>query len=181
MSRMKLDAIVVVDIETTCWDTKPAPKGEIIEIGATLLDLQKGPQAKRSILVTPRHTKVSEFCTKLTTLTQKDIDGGTSLQNACNILLTEFDSKNRTWASYGDYDRKQFQDECRSKGVDYPFGPRHINVKNLFAVMKRLPSEVGLDQALILNNMSLEGTHHRGGDDSWNIAKILWELLKPKT
>lgn len=32
-------------------------------------------------------------------------------------------------------------------------------------------------QALELLNIPLEGTHHRGGDDAWNIAGILAKLI----
>jgi inhibitor of KinA sporulation pathway (predicted exonuclease) len=41
-----------------------------------------------------------------------------------------------------------------------------------------LHAEVGLPQALALHGLTLEGTHHRGHDDSWNIAALLAELLK---
>jgi hypothetical protein len=33
-------------------------------------------------------------------------------------------------------------------------------------------------EALRIMQLPLEGTHHRGGDDAWNIAGILSELLK---
>jgi inhibitor of KinA sporulation pathway (predicted exonuclease) len=29
-----------------------------------------------------------------------------------------------------------------------------------------------------LYGLPLEGTHHRGHDDAWNIAAVLWEVLK---
>ena len=32
-------------------------------------------------------------------------------------------------------------------------------------------------EALELLNLPLEGTHHRGEDDAWNITNILSELL----
>lgn len=32
-------------------------------------------------------------------------------------------------------------------------------------------------EALTLLNLTLEGVHHRAGDDSWNVARILSELL----
>jgi inhibitor of KinA sporulation pathway (predicted exonuclease) len=34
-----------------------------------------------------------------------------------------------------------------------------------------------MDQALAVLGLPLEGTHHRGGDDAWNIAAILGHLL----
>jgi inhibitor of KinA sporulation pathway (predicted exonuclease) len=75
------------------------------------------------------------------------------------------------------YDRRQFERQCQSRYVSYPFGSRHINVKSLLAIIHALPQEVGMAKALELLNLPLEGTHHRGGDDAWNIAGILSELL----
>jgi hypothetical protein len=34
-----------------------------------------------------------------------------------------------------------------------------------------------MSEALALLNLPLEGVHHRGGDDAWNIAGILSELV----
>jgi inhibitor of KinA sporulation pathway (predicted exonuclease) len=185
MRNFNLKSVLVVDIEATCWEPKPLSKSkefesEIIEVGICELSLDKGISNKRSIIIRPQYSKVSDFCTGLTTLTQKDVDAGTSLRTACETLESEFGSRNKVWASYGDYDRKQFEKECRSKSVDYPFGPRHINVKNLFALMFRLDREVGMPEALDLLGLKLEGTHHRGVDDASNIAKILEIILEKK-
>jgi inhibitor of KinA sporulation pathway (predicted exonuclease) len=54
---------------------------------------------------------------------------------------------------------------------------RYLNVKTLFALMHALPHEVGMDEALRTLHLPLEGTHHRAGDDVWNIALILATLL----
>jgi inhibitor of KinA sporulation pathway (predicted exonuclease) len=93
------------------------------------------------------------------------------------LLQQQYSSKNRVWASYGDYDRRQFEQQCRSFQVNYPFGPTHINVKNFFAIAHQLPKEVGMAKALEILQLPLEGTHHRAGDDAWNIARIFAELL----
>ena len=188
MGRIKLDKVIVVDVEATCWEPKPVSnarefQSEIIEVGLCTIDLngkatdEFGREQRRSIIVKPKYSKVSRFCTELTNLTQADVDAGVSLEVACKAIRDEFDSKNRVWVSFGDYDRKQFQDECQSKGVDYPFGPRHINVKNVFAILNRLDSEVGMPTALDKLGLQLDGTHHRGVDDAWNIAKIASKVL----
>lgn len=178
----RLDHVLVIDIESTCWDGGLAPKGEtndIIEVGLTPLELHTGRRLeKRSILVRPERSKLSPFCTQLTTLTQRQVDGGVPFKDACKVLETEYHAPERLWASYGDYDRRQFEKQCRDQGVRYPFGPSHLNVKTLFAVGRGLPTEVGLPQALALLGLKLEGTHHRGDDDAWNIAAVLWEVLK---
>lgn len=177
----KLDQILVIDIEATCWPGAP-PEGqesEIIEIGICPLDVATGERLeKRSILVKPQRSKVSEFCTELTGLTQKQLHKrGTSFEKACALLEREYLSKKRLWASYGDYDRNQFKRQCEAARVGYPFSPGHINVKSLVGVVHALPYEVGLTRALEMMGLEMEGTQHRGSDDAWNIAKVLSRLL----
>ena len=46
--------------------------------------------------------------------------------------------------------------------------------------MERLPREVGLDGAFAHLGWEMEGVHHRGDDDAWNIARIYIEALKQK-
>lgn len=179
MSR-KMDSIVVIDIESTCWKVKPpaGEESEIIEIGICLVDIQSGhPRDRESILVKPERSRVSPFCTELTTLTQQQVDAGISFAEACSILKSEYQSSDRVWASFGDYDRNMFEKQCKSRGIKYPFGPRHLNIKTLFALVYALPKEVGMPAALEDLYLPLEGTHHRGGDDAANIAKILSKLL----
>lgn len=176
----KLDHVIVVDVESTCWDGSPPPgeASEIIEIGICPLELSTGRRlGKRSILIRPRRSQVSEFCTRLTTLTPEQVNAGVTFTEACEILRREYQSRERVWASFGDYDRTMFQKQCESTGVPYPFGPRHVNVKTLFAVGQGLPHEVGMGDALELLGVALEGTHHRGDDDAWNTAGILASLL----
>jgi inhibitor of KinA sporulation pathway (predicted exonuclease) len=179
MARL-LDAVVVIDLEATCWEGDP-PQGEqpeIIEIGLCTVAVASGERmAREGILVRPQHSTVSPYCTRLTTLTQEQVDGGILFAEACARLRKEYQTKERVWASYGDYDRRQFERQCQEQGVAYPFGPGHLNVKTLYALMHALHREVGMDEALRLLDLPLEGTHHRAGDDAWNIGLILSRLL----
>ncbi|ATE53230.1 MULTISPECIES: 3'-5' exonuclease [Actinosynnema] len=174
-----LDRVLVVDVEATCWEGAP-PGGQvsdIIEIGVCEYDVALGERVERhSLLVRPTRSEVSPFCTSLTTLTQEQVGRGLDFGVAC-ARLRELGSHERVWASYGDYDRKQFQRQCADLGVPYPFGPRHLNVKTLFALTRGLHREVGMAQALALAGLPLDGTHHRGDDDAWNIAALLGTLL----
>jgi inhibitor of KinA sporulation pathway (predicted exonuclease) len=176
----RLDQVLVIDVEATCWEGAPPPgqENEIIEIGLCPIDVATGRRlAKESLLVRPERSRVSAFCTRLTTLTQEQVDGGIPFAEACDRLRRNYFGGLRTWASYGDYDRNQFERQCRSSGVKYPFGPTHLNVKNLFALFRGLHHEVGMAQALEMLGLPLEGTHHRAGDDAWNIAAVLLALL----
>ena len=178
---VRADKIVVVDIEATCWEPNlppPGQQGEIIEIGVCLLDVGSGAlSGKRSILVRPERSTVSAFCTQLTTLTQEQVDGGVSFAEACAILERGYRSRERVWASWGNYDRAMFEAQCAERHIRYPFSEQHINVKKLFADLRGLRRRVGMKTALKIARLSLEGTHHRGSDDAWNIARLLAGLL----
>ncbi len=176
-----LDQVLVVDVESTCWEGTP-PGGqvsEIIEIGVCPVEVRSGVRGeRRSVLVRPTRSTVSPFCTQLTTLTPGTVAEGVSFAEACALLRREYRSADRVWASYGDYDRKMFERQCADFGVKYPFGPRHVNVKTLFALTHALPKEVGMAEALRMAGLELDGTHHRGHDDAYNIAGLLAGLLR---
>lgn len=173
------DYIVIVDIEATCWESRPPPEGqhdEIIEVGVCLFDVQSFTiSGKNSILVKPERSLVSDFCTQLTTLTQAQVDSGLRFEETCLLLRQEYRTHERAWASWGTYDRKMFQTQCEVFAVEYPFSAYHTNIKKLFGnyCLKQKYKQVGMAQALELVGLAFEGTHHRGDDDAWNIARLL--------
>ncbi|WP_128978803.1 3'-5' exonuclease [Streptomyces roseicoloratus] len=173
----------VVDVEATCWDGQP-PAGavsEIIEIGLTVVDLAARRRVSRhGILVRPARSEVSAFCTELTGLTPAQVAGGVTFAEACRILTDEHDARTRPWASWGDYDRKQFDRQCRATGTPYPFGRPaehgHTNAKAVFTEAYGLRKRPGMAGALESAGLPLEGRHHRGEDDAWNIAALVLDL-----
>ncbi len=176
----RYDQIIVIDIECTCWEghTPPDQENEIIEIGICPLKPHTGERLeRRSILVKPERSTVSPFCTQLTTLTQEQVDGGMAFADACALLEKDYRTRQRVWASYGDFDRQQFERQCRERHIAYPFSPSHLNVKTLFTLIRAMRHDVSMAQALDDLGLPLEGTHHRGDDDAWNIALMLHKLL----
>ena len=176
----QLDQILVVDVESTCWEGAP-PDGqvsEIIEIGLCTVDVATLSRGERkAIFVRPTRSEVSDFCTQLTGITTVMLEPGVSLEEACASLQRDFRSKERLWASWGDYDRRQFERVCELHGVETPFGPSHLNVKTLFAATLALKRELGVAEAARRIGSSFEGRQHRGEDDAWNIAAVLCWLL----
>ena len=174
-----MELLNVVDVEATCWAGEPPPgeHNEIIEIGLTVVDLGAGERvARHGIFVRPAHSRVGEFCTELTGITQSDVDDAVPFAEACRWLVTEHDAGGRPWASWGDYDRHQFTRQCAAAGVPYPFGDRHTNAKAVFTTAHGLRKRPGMAQALPLADLPLEGRHHRGEDDAWNIAALVLHL-----
>jgi len=172
--------LVVIDAEMTCWDAAP-PEGqenEIIEIGICVVDVASGDRLIRDrILVQPERSQVSPFCTALTTLTPEQVAGGVPFAEACRMLRERYDTRERVWASYGDYDRRQFEIQCLRRTVEYPFGPSHLNVKSLLATACGLPQDIGMRQAMEALALPIEGTLHRGVDDAWNTGLLLSTLI----
>lgn len=175
-----LDQILVIDLESTCWEGEPPPgqSSEIIEVGVCAVDVASLKRLeKRSLLIRPVRSEISEFCTRLTSLTPEMFAAAGSLADAAKVLKKELKSQDRLWASWGDYDRRQFERVCKEHNVGYPFGISHLNVKTLFAVATGAPHEMGLDAAYEKLGWTMEGRHHRGDDDAWNIAGVLCLLL----
>lgn len=179
------DRLLVVDVEATCWKHSPPPgqQSEIIEIGVCIVDLNAAIPAaalsgKRSLLVRPARSKVSPFCTRLTTLTQEQLETGALFAQACGVLEDEYGSAQHPWISWGDYDRRMFETQCRDFDVRYPFSDRHLNLKAVFAGLNPQKRPVGLSRALTMLGLTFEGTHHRGHDDAWNVGRILCRLLE---
>lgn len=169
----------VVDVEATCWDGRPPPGqvSEIIEIGLCVVDVESRQRvAKHRILVRPVRSAVSAFCTELTGLTQAEVEGGVEFREACALLEREHRSRSRAWASWGDYDRKQFERQCSGGRVSYPFGSRHTNAKQAFTDYFGLNRKLGMSAALDHAGLPLEGRHHSGVDDAWNIAALILRI-----
>ncbi len=53
---------------------------------------------------------------------------------------------------------------------------RHINIKHAYAAFRQV-KPCGMEKALSLAKLPLEGTHHRGLDDARNIARITLTML----
>jgi len=186
MGRNKLNKILILDIEAAAWEnedgTKTPPPGmrpDIIEIGACLLDTTTGKiSQKTSYIIKPRNATLSPFIIELTTITQEQVNRGIPFGDACNKLAKEFSPRNKVWAAWGDYDRIHIQNECEFYGAQYPLGRTFINSKTLFSLVNGFNKEMGLRAAMDYYDLDFKGTQHRGHDDAFNTAKVLWKTLK---
>ena len=174
--------ILVIDLEATCDDRGKVRRHEmeIIEIGAVLVDAKTlAPRAEFQTFVRPvRNPVLTRFCTELTSIRQQEVDRAPSFPHA-NEALRAFIQRNArdehaaTFASWGDFDRRQFLQDARYHGVWLPFEGRHINLKRAFAEREGSGRRYGLRAALRRVGIPFGGTHHRGIDDARNIAKLV--------
>lgn len=164
---------LIVDLEATCWEDKSQGTGEIIEIGAVVWEAGRGVLSEFDSFVRPKlSVQLSEFCTRLTSIQDKDILGAPLLPEALAELLKWAEPfKPWTFGCWGDYDRNQFERDCRLHGVPCPFS-EHVNIKKAFAAWKGCsPKPLGV--ALEKLHLRFEGTAHRGIDDARNIARVM--------
>jgi len=172
---------LVIDLEATCDDHGAVPKHEmeIIEVGAVLVEAHAlAPVGEFQTFIKPvRHPTLTPFCTGLTTITQAEVDGGQSFPDAMLALRRFVGEREVTFGSWGDYDRKQFDQDAGYHRVALPFLARHVNLKKAFSATLGERKLFGMAQALPRVGLSLVGTHHRGIDDARNIARLLpWSL-----
>lgn len=175
--KMSRDIVLVVDLEATCWRGHP-PVGmynEIIEIGISGVDYNtKEITFKDTIIVKPKYSEISKFCTELTSIDHNLIDKeGVSFEKACDILRNKYKSNGRFWMSFGNYDKNQIERDCKLKKVNNPFSQNHFNIKTLFSLAYGLPQDLGVQGALDYLGIEFEGTAHRAVDDAFNTAKLV--------
>jgi len=183
--------LLCVDLEATCDEEDPAgvraravPRDEMetIEVGAVLLDLEQGgvKVAEFNSFVRPAlHPTLTDFCTRLTTITQQQVDAAPSYPEMAN-KLADFLSPYHdqwTWCSWGNFDCSQLQADAKRNGIPPALSPElHLNLK-VWAAQFDTGKHKGLKRALQMAGLDWEGTHHRGIDDARNLAALAKALL----
>jgi inhibitor of KinA sporulation pathway (predicted exonuclease) len=181
----KASYFVIVDLEATCSDDNSIPNEEmeIIEIGAVMLNRATWEiDSEFQQFVKPvRHPQLTLFCTELTTIRQQDVDKAPIFPEVLSRFKEWIDLfPQNTFCSWGDYDKKQFLQDCQFHNVSYPFGSEHINIKKEFSEYIGVSKRFGMAKALEHLGIVLKGTHHRGIDDARNIAAIYRHMKTQK-
>jgi inhibitor of KinA sporulation pathway (predicted exonuclease) len=167
--------VLIIDVESTC-DTQPIVN-EVIEIGLADTFGNSFP----SIFIIPQFSKITDFCTELTTLTQDSIEKLGKSPEESYQSLNEIFSRYTKWASYGDYDKKMLDKMQSLYGVSLN-KPDHENIRLLFSekVLNSDDPQVSPKNpkdALEILGKKFQGVNHRGADDAINIA-ILYNIIK---
>ena len=179
-----------VDLEATCDELEESESArklvvvpdqmETIEIGLVVIDLESLEIVDEfQRFVRPQiNPTLTDFCKKLTSIQQADVDGARTYQEVGEELRT-FAGRypNAAWVSWGDYDARQLERDagfagCRSMLAGLP----HFNAKKWHAgLYDNRPK--GLKQTVESLNLVWQGTYHRGIDDARNVASIIKEML----
>lgn len=176
---MKHIPLIICDLEATCWDT-PADREEmeIIEIGAVRIVEGEVLDSFHCMVRPIVHPQLSDFCRTLTTIKQYEVDQAElfpEVYQSFGKWLCQ--SPEYVFSSWGRYDLRQLQlDVARHQLAWNPELSNHLNLKHLFAQWRNV-NPCGMERALQLVNLPLEGIHHRGLDDARNIARLALLML----
>lgn len=168
---------IIFDLEATCEDRAIDSDydNETIEIGAVKV-INGIIVGKFSWFVKPITTSVTEFCTKLTTITNEDLERASTFPKALNNFKAF--AGDLEILSWGLYDKNQLKKDINRHKMDESYidwlNQKHRSLKHEHGKALNLNKGkgVGVQKALSIINEKFDGTAHRGIDDAINIAKI---------
>jgi len=183
--------VCVLDVEATCEERDKHYVHEIIEFPVVLVDLlaEGGPAAVDEFhtFVRPTiNTTLTEFCTRLTGITQQQVDNAPTLPE----VLADFEAwrvargmeytderKDFAFGTDGAFDLRFFlHGECTRKGYEKAaYYDKWINIKGMFADFYNTRN-LKIHKMLERQKMKFEGRLHSGIDDTRNIARILIKM-----
>lgn len=166
---------IILDLEASCWKNRSIKKqNEIIEIGAVKVNASGHIVSEFNAFVKPKlHPILSDFCTELTSITQAQIDSAETFPNVISKFIHWINTdSDYLLCSWGFYDKKQFQSDCKLYKLESDWANHHISLKHQYATITNLKRPIGMGSALKKEKLPLDGTHHRGIDDARNISKL---------
>lgn len=168
---------VIFDLEATCWEDKEVNRTqEIIEIGAVLIDENQELIDRFSSFIRPTvHPRLSDFCRKLTSISQVDVNRAEPFP----VVLEDFlhwigyhDQEEYLLCSWGFFDRKAFEKDCALHELSGDWAQKHISLKHQYQAIKRMTKGPGLKSTVEREGFEFEGIHHRADSDAENLSKI---------
>ncbi|XP_013390057.1 ERI1 exoribonuclease 2 [Lingula anatina] len=197
-SKQQFSHLIVIDFESTCWEKKTGRPQEIIEFPAVLMNTNNGEvESEFHHYVQPsENPMLSEFCKKLTGISQEQVEEGIPL----SLCLSKFN----TWIKNISQERKLVFEqsvsegqnlctivtwsdwdlgvcllyECRRKQIRKPAALNSwIDLRATYRKFyDRRPQ--GLNGALQDVGIEFEGREHSGLDDARNTAKLAWRMIR---
>lgn len=178
-----LDKYLVIDLEATCCDDLSIPREdmETIQIGAALTDRRGKLIETLSLYVRPQvHPHLTEFCTRLTGISQDSVDSAELFPEAMLSLMLWLRHHNVSnasqfiWYSWGKFDRHQLAMDCERHHIENHFWSNH---RNLARYVSKITGHRGRERAMTHLGIVFEGRRHDGLSDAVNAAKFIPFLI----
>ncbi|MEK8132953.1 3'-5' exonuclease [Paenibacillus filicis] len=168
---------IILDLEATCWENVRSNRNETIEIGAVKLNDKLEFVDEFQTFIKPiRNPWLSDFCKNLTSIKQEDVNKAPYFIEAINKFKDWIGEEEYFLCSWGFYDKNQLMTDCDLHKISNNWLLNHISIKHQHGKMIGKGRGVGMERALQMLKLQLEGIHHRGIDDARNIAKIFIKI-----
>lgn len=166
----------------------------IIEIGITMVDLDNLKILKTiSMPIWPQPKPLNQEIVELTHWTDRKLEKqGVTLATACKRIREKY-GPNRMLIIDQEDELYPFEymAQCVESQITWeegdpvadwprsvPFSGQTLNISDIYRIAtKTIDYDVSLEKMLRKFNMEFEGTQHRGGDDSKNIARLFIKLM----
>ncbi|NOU98724.1 3'-5' exonuclease [Paenibacillus planticolens] len=169
---------IIFDLEATCWENDRTKQNEIIEIGAVKMNTKLEFVDEFQTFIKPKvHPWLSDFCKELTSITQENVNAAPYFPQAIGKFQEWIGKEDYFLCSWGFYDKSQLKKDCELNRVRQEWIKNHISIKHQHGKMIGNERGVGMERALHMLKLQLDGTHHRGIDDARNIAKIFIKIF----
>ncbi|OMD74170.1 MULTISPECIES: 3'-5' exonuclease [Paenibacillus] len=169
---------IIFDLEATCWENDRSRQNEIIEIGAVKVNDKLEIVSEFQTFIRPKlNQQLADFCKKLTSITQEDVDKAPGFSQALFEFKEWIGNEQFYLCSWGFYDKSQFKKDCELHKINTDWLKKHISIKHQHGKMIGIEKGIGMERALKMLDLPLDGTHHRGIDDAKNIAKIFVRIF----
>ncbi|KAK2174699.1 hypothetical protein NP493_783g01046 [Ridgeia piscesae] len=180
-AKPRVDFLLVIDFEATCQENTTNYRHEIIEFPIVVIDTHRCQvtQEFHSYVKPVVNSRLSDFCTDLTAITQEMVDSAeefpTVLARVESWMEEQGFVKPCKFAvvTDGPWDMSRFMKlQCEISSLPFPRWARQwINVRKTFSNMYKC-RRTNLANMLENLGMTFEGHQHSGIDDARNIARI---------
>lgn len=162
------------------------PSQSIISIGAVVGNIvTEQIFEKLHVFVNPNET-IAPYITELTKITQEDVDGGVTLEEAYRKLQKMHENYGAfinalTW---GGGDSQELLSQLKKNNANFEgwcFGRRWIDSKTLFVswrIANGQPIQGGLAKSMLKLGLRFQGQKHCSADDAENTFRMYIALLK---
>lgn len=172
---------LVIDLEMNGMYTEEIPMGEIIEIGAVVLNEEFEIVDKYSTYIKPNNLRISQGVQRLTNITEEKLVKAPNIKEALeNLLQITPDINNTTLYTWSDSDTNAIECELNSKNIQIKDIKRlcnnYIDIQEIFGERVGIENRLNLTKALNMIGLEFNGREHGALADVINTAQILKEI-----
>lgn len=172
---------LVIDLEMNGMYTEEIPMGEIIEIGAVVLNEEFEIVDKYSTYIKPNNLRISQGVQRLTNITEEKLVKAPNIKEALeNLLQITPDINNTTLYTWSDSDTNAIECELNSKNIQIKDIKRlcnnYIDIQEIFGERVGIENRLNLTKALNMIGLEFNGREHGALADAINTAQILKEI-----